>query len=246
MSTPDRNLRARILNDALAGGTTLDREDVQRSANALTFERVADPESLARAITRISHQRRRASEPLNSEIPPACISHPHSPVPKAAATLRSLPPPCFPQTARSPGKCSLANRVTRDRSFPRWRCQAFAARRWAVAARTPRTCVCPAQAHRRHPTGRRERSERAPNQPDPLWRCPQQDLPPIAWMTNATNQAIVLQTIRHPRHRAGAQTRQPPRLHRSHVALEIECVDWLPLDAHVPNLQVSGQVARFL
>ena len=30
-----------------------------------------------------------------------------------------------------------------------------------------------------------------------------------------------------------------------HVALEIECVDRLYLNAYVPNLQVSGQVERF-
>ena len=32
----------------------------------------------------------------------------------------------------------------------------------------------------------------------------------------------------------------------SHVALEIECVDRLYLNAYVPNLQVGGQVVRFL
>ena len=32
----------------------------------------------------------------------------------------------------------------------------------------------------------------------------------------------------------------------SHVALEIECVDRLYLNAYVPNLQVGGQVIRFL
>lgn len=31
-----------------------------------------------------------------------------------------------------------------------------------------------------------------------------------------------------------------------HVALEVECVDRLYLNAYVPNLQVPGQVARFL
>jgi hypothetical protein len=31
-----------------------------------------------------------------------------------------------------------------------------------------------------------------------------------------------------------------------HVALEIECVDRLHLNAYVPNLQVGGQVVRFL
>ncbi len=31
-----------------------------------------------------------------------------------------------------------------------------------------------------------------------------------------------------------------------HVALEIECVDRLYLNAYVPNLQVGGQVVRFL
>jgi len=30
-----------------------------------------------------------------------------------------------------------------------------------------------------------------------------------------------------------------------HVGLEIECVDRLDLNAYVPNLQVSGQVALF-
>ena len=30
-----------------------------------------------------------------------------------------------------------------------------------------------------------------------------------------------------------------------HVALEIECVDRLYLNAYVPNLQVGGQVVRF-
>ena len=31
-----------------------------------------------------------------------------------------------------------------------------------------------------------------------------------------------------------------------HVALEVECVDRLYLNAYVPNLQVGGQVVRFL
>src|SRR5712692_9689393 len=31
----------------------------------------------------------------------------------------------------------------------------------------------------------------------------------------------------------------------SHVALEVECVDRLYLNAYVPNLQVGGQVERF-
>ena len=31
-----------------------------------------------------------------------------------------------------------------------------------------------------------------------------------------------------------------------HVALEVECVDRLYLNAYVPNLQVGGQVKRFL
>ena len=31
-----------------------------------------------------------------------------------------------------------------------------------------------------------------------------------------------------------------------HVALEVECVDRLYLNAYVPNLQVGGQVVRFI
>ena len=31
-----------------------------------------------------------------------------------------------------------------------------------------------------------------------------------------------------------------------HVTLEVDCVDRLLLNAYVPNLQVAGQVARFL
>jgi hypothetical protein len=31
-----------------------------------------------------------------------------------------------------------------------------------------------------------------------------------------------------------------------HVSLEVECVDRLLLNAYVPNLQVGGQVARFI
>ncbi len=31
-----------------------------------------------------------------------------------------------------------------------------------------------------------------------------------------------------------------------HVALEVECVDRLVLNAYVPNLQVPGQLVRFL
>src|SRR5512144_3188457 len=31
-----------------------------------------------------------------------------------------------------------------------------------------------------------------------------------------------------------------------HVALEVECVDRMLLNAYVPNLQVGGQVARFI
>ncbi len=31
-----------------------------------------------------------------------------------------------------------------------------------------------------------------------------------------------------------------------HVALDLECLDRIYLNAYVPNLQVSGQVARFL
>ena len=31
-----------------------------------------------------------------------------------------------------------------------------------------------------------------------------------------------------------------------HVALEVDCVDRLYLNAYVPNLQVGGQVVRFL
>ena len=31
-----------------------------------------------------------------------------------------------------------------------------------------------------------------------------------------------------------------------HVSLEVECVDRMLLNAYVPNLQVGGQVVRFL